>query len=338
MTERKMASIQEIVEIKPIEGADKICAYKINGWWVVDLVGNYVVGDLVVYVEIDSWVPTELAPFLSKGKEAREFDGIKGEKLRTIRLKGQYSQGLLLPVSKLPQTFDGLRVGEDVSDILGIVKYEAPINAQLAGLIRGNFPSFVRKTDQERIQNLSRSEFEDLQKLKFEVTEKCEGSSCTAYMNNGEFGVCSRNLDLKHSDENTFWVTAAAYDLESKLTTLGRNIAIQAELIGPGIQDNIYKLSKHELRVFDMFNIDTQEYLSSDERLSLIVSLGLVHSPIIAVDFDISKSTVDSLIAVADGLSEIGWTPKREGLVFKSMDGKHSFKCISNAYLIKQSN
>jgi RNA ligase (TIGR02306 family) len=166
---RKLASIKRIQEIKLIEGADLICAYRVDGWWIVDQKEKYSVGDLVVYCEIDSFLPHTLVPFLSRGKEPREFEGVKGERLRTIRLKGQISQGLLLPVSILNIVADecrsfvppdywenaaGIRVAHeedaDVTELLGILKYERPLPAQLAGQAKGNFPSFIPKTDEER--------------------------------------------------------------------------------------------------------------------------------------------------------------------------------------------
>lgn len=104
---RKLASIQRIEEIKDIENADAIQAYRVLGWWVVDRKGQHKVGDLVIYLEIDSWVPYELAPFLSKGQEPREYNGVKGERLRTIKLRGTTSQGLLL---KTEDCFDVLRI------------------------------------------------------------------------------------------------------------------------------------------------------------------------------------------------------------------------------------
>lgn len=98
---RKLATVRKIVEVKLIEGADFIIAYRVDNWWVVDTVGKYVVGDLVIYIEPDSWVPIDLAPFLSKGKEPREYNGVKGEKLRTIRLRGTWSQGILINLNDL---------------------------------------------------------------------------------------------------------------------------------------------------------------------------------------------------------------------------------------------
>lgn len=148
---RKLATIQKISEIKPIKDADRIVAYRVNGWWIVDQKDKYKVGDFVIYCEIDSWIPHEIAPFLSKGKEPQEFNGVKGEKLRTIRLKKQISQGLLLPLVLENFTIDVSEAeGTDLSEILNIQKWEKPVPPQLAGTMRGNFPSKIPKTDQER--------------------------------------------------------------------------------------------------------------------------------------------------------------------------------------------
>jgi RNA ligase (TIGR02306 family) len=233
---RKLASIRVIDSIGPIEGADAIEVATVGGWKVVVKKGEFAVGDLAVYLEIDSWVPTELAPFLSKGKEPREFEGIKGERLRTVKLRGQLSQGLLLPLEPTcanieSELFDGL----DVSFPLNIVKWEKPMNAQLAGMAKGNFPSLIPKTDQERVQNLTKEINNAIeQRLRFEVTEKLEGSSMTCYLIDGVFGVCSRNLDLKETEGNSFWSTARRDDIEGKMRAIDEhwNFAIQGELIG----------------------------------------------------------------------------------------------------------
>jgi hypothetical protein len=110
---RKLATVRKIDEIRPIAGADAIEAAVVGGWTVVVKRGEYTAGDLAVYLEIDSWVPTELASFLSKGGEPREFNGVRGERLRSIKLKGQISQGLLLPMSVLNWDTNSI----DVDDI-----------------------------------------------------------------------------------------------------------------------------------------------------------------------------------------------------------------------------
>ena len=164
---RKLASIRKIADIRPIPDADAIEVAVVDGWKVVVKKGEYSVGDLAVYLEIDAWVPHALAPFLSKGQEPREYNGVTGERLRTVKLRGQVSQGLLLPLRTVfaewtDENFqknileDEERVGDDLTEALGIQKWEAPISPQLAGQVRGVFPTgLIPKTDQERADALN---------------------------------------------------------------------------------------------------------------------------------------------------------------------------------------
>lgn len=336
---RKMATIRKIDAIGPIAGADAIEVATVGGWKVVVKKGEFIAGDLVVYCEIDSWIPTELAPFLSKGKEPREFEGITGERLRTIKLRGQISQGLILPIEPtcaniVSELFEGL----DVSFPLNIVKWEKPINAQLAGQVKGNFPTQIPKTDQERVQNLTK-EIEAAQGSVYEVTEKLEGSSMTCYQIQGEFGVCSRNLDLKRDGNNSLWQVAIQDEIENKMKAVDEfwDFAIQGELIGPGIQGNIYKLKAVEFRVFDVYNIQEGEYLNPAARVDLINRMGLKHVPVLESNFKLNID-VEGLLTKADGKSVMGdiTGPWREGLVFKNVDGGMTFKAISNKYLLDE--
>jgi RNA ligase (TIGR02306 family) len=333
---RKMATIRKIDALNPIDGADAIECASIGGWKVVVKKGEFSVGNLAVYCEIDSWIPTELAPFLSKGKEPREFEGIRGERLRTVKLRGQLSQGLLLNLDfAIPQT-NSFVEGDDVSETLGIVKWERPMNAQLAGLAKGNFPSLIPKTDQERAQNLVEEILAAAQAgTQFEITEKLEGSSMTVYLIDGEFGVCSRNLDLKETADNTFWQVARREQIEEKLRNNNYdNVAIQGELIGPGIQNNIYKLSQPEFRVFDVYNIHSGAYVDPAFRRAMIKSLGLLHVPFISVDKDLGVGSVEEILQWAEDMSILNSTVQREGIVFKEVCGGMSFKAISNKYLL----
>lgn len=335
---RKLATIRRIDSLTPIAGADAIECATVGGWKVVAQKGLYNVGDLAVYFEIDSWIPHNLAPFLSKGKEPREFEGVKGERLRTIRLRGQLSQGLLMPLHEVISSNDNLVEGDDVTEYLGIKKWEKPIPVQLAGVCKGNFPTQIPKTDQERVQNLSK-EINSAHKANqlFEVTEKLEGSSMTVYQIQGEFGVCSRNMDLKRDTKNTFWATAIAEGIEEKMKSIDPNwdFAIQGELVGPSIQGNIYKLDNPMFYVFDVYNIQTGEYLNPADRANLVKKLGLNHVPVLAWEKDLGTGQVDYLLEMADGKSVLGDT-LREGLVYKDMNGGMSFKAISNEYLINQ--
>lgn len=339
--ERVLATTRVIDQIDPIPGANAIDVATVGGWKVVVKKNQFNVGDLVVYLEIDSWVPKEVAPFLFKG---RKFNDIEGERLRTVKLRGQVSQGLILPLNVLPANYftdDDVEVNADVTDILGITKYEKALSANLAGVARGNFPSFIRKTDQERIQNLKRDLSRWLdpsldRRYVWEVTEKLDGCSMTVYWDEGQFGVCSRNLDLVETEGNAFWQTANSLDLRTKLNQYRRDIAIQGELVGPGIQGNKYKLNELTFFVFDMWDIREQQYLSATQREPLVTLFGLKHVPVLSNGFTIEPScTIDALITLADGDSVLTKGVRREGLVFKSITSDDSFKVISNAWLLK---
>ena len=326
---RKMATVRRIDTINPIPDADSIECAVIGGWKVVTKKGEYKPGDLAVYCEIDSWIPNELAPFLSKG-EPKEYNGIKGERLRTVRLRKQLSQGLLLPYSVVGTLWGE---GDDVSEFLNIQKWEAPVNPQLAGQVKGNFPDRIPKTDQERVQNLSK-ELEQYADQVFEVTEKLEGSSMTCYMIENEFGVCSRNLDLKRDENNTFWKVAIELDIEAKLRKARiANAAIQGELIGPGIQGNIYNLTQHTFRVFDIYDIEAGEYLLPETRKAVVEGLDIPHAPVLG--YIALQANMDYLLETAEGSSLLNDKQEREGLVYKAAQGQFSFKAISNKYLLK---
>lgn len=347
---RKMATIRKIDNLRSIPDADAIECAVIGGWTVVVKKGEFQSGDLAVYCEIDSWIPTELAPFLSKGKEPRVFNDVKGERLRTVKLRGQLSQGLLLPIEVAfpgsDREFWWSQVDIDVSERLGIQKWEAPIPAQLAGQVRGNFPTAIPKTDQERCQNLVKEIDAAIDAgLEFEITEKLEGSSCTMYLDpEGEFHVCSRNLDLKFDENNSFWKAAKKYDVEDALRSAGAlGYAVQGELIGPGIQKNIYQLTDFEFRVFDVYNAQEGRYLTPGERVVFVSNLGLSHVPVIrhrAKLFPMIRHRaklfpVQDLLQDAEGKSLLNHKQEREGIVFKEINGGMTFKAISNKYLLK---
>jgi RNA ligase (TIGR02306 family) len=330
-----MATVRKISELRPIEGADAIEAAVVGGWVVVVKKGEFKAGDLAVYLEIDSWVPNTLAPFLSKGSEPRMYNGVLGERLRTVKLRGQVSQGLLIPaMGTFPE-------GTDMTEALGVQKYEAPIPAQLAGDVEGPFPSFVPKTDQERIQNLT-EEFKAWQAtdMRWEITEKLDGSSMTVYFKDGKFGVCSRNWALKETEGNSLWAQARRYNLEDVLTREG-NFAVQGELIGEGIQGNPYKIRGQDFYVYDVFDINEQRYLSPAERVAFVERNGLKHVPVIAYSAEfydtLGIQSVEHILKFAEAKSKLNEGFEREGLVFKH-NGLVSFKAISNKFLLKTGN
>lgn len=146
---RKLATIRKISEIKPIEGADKIELAIIDGWQCVVKKNEFNVGDTCIYCEIDSFLPIKPEFEFLRTSSYKKMGDIEGFRLKTIRMKGQISQGLVLPISVLPE---GPYCNDlDVTEILGIKLYEAPVLAQLQGQMRGNFPHFISKTDEERV-------------------------------------------------------------------------------------------------------------------------------------------------------------------------------------------
>lgn len=351
---RKLASIKPITHIKPIPDADAIeCAIVDGGWPVVVKKGEYQVGDVAIYLEIDSWVPYELAPFLSRGQEPREYNGVKGERLRTVKLRGQVSQGLLLPFTAQFAIKLGAPagakftdyVGHDVTEVLGVQKWEPPIPAQLQGQVKGAFPHFVPKTDQERCQNLRAEIFEDHRGELYEVTVKLDGSSTTIYVKDGEVNVCSRNINLCETEGNSFWKVAREQNIVEPLLQLceecGEEYALQGELIGEGIQGNPEKLKGQKFYLFDIYSITEGRYLRRGERQTMLDNLRFLgadaeHVPILDARLDVTRTfyTVDDIVNFAEGPS-LNPQIQREGVVFKSLTSDFTFKAISNSYLLK---
>ena len=337
---RKLASIQRVLSVDPIPDADAIEVASILGWKCVVKKGEFSVGDPCVYIEVDSLLP-DIEQF--------EFMKPRGMRVRTVRLRGQVSQGLALPVYPLMSGFDGLLPeGTDVSDMLGIVKYEAPVPAQLSGVAKGSFPGFLQKTDEDRIQSFPDilTKYSD---TRCRMTEKLDGSSATYYLRDGEFGVCSRNLELERNSDNTFWRVAIENDIEQKLRSLGKNIAIQGELIGEGVQGNKYKIKGHRVYFFNVFDIDAGKPLDVIPADDLIDKMGLVSVPWLGDIERLGSHTVDTLIKKSDRPSVLGGLGVAEGIVIRSYGnvsetfvtgktvdrGRLSFKVINPEFLIK---
>lgn len=360
---RKLVSIKQIDSIQPIDGADAIEAAMIGGWAVVVKKGDFNPGDNVLYFEIDSILPRgnpdyDFLMARSSGTYTTD-DGStsEGHRLRTIKLRGQVSQGLILPLPKdfiitkdrgvhyvESDTLNATPIDEaDLSEYFGVKKYEKRLSANLAGVARGNFPSFIPKTDQERIQNLSKHFPKWVaDETIYEMTEKLDGTSCTVYKNShlldegkDALGVCSRNLDLKDTEGNVYWDAARKYDIHAILLRDGRNLAIQGEIIGEGIQGNQYRLTDRQFFVFDIYDIDSKEYFDGFERQEFCKINNLQHVPVVNSRYLFEVTSAVDAIPMADGPSALNGTP-REGLVFKSLHNPlDSFKIISNKWLMK---
>jgi len=369
---RELAYIQTIKALKPISGADKIECAEVLGWEVVVQRGQFNVGDKVIYVEIDS-ILADLPPF--------DFMRPRKWRVRTIKLKNQISQGIVFPLSVLTEVdpsfkISKLKVGDDVTEALKIVKYdpEAALDVEdeqvkkswlerkvsyykwkLFGfkpIKKGSFPSDVNKTNEERVQKMG-TELEKRVGEAVYISEKCEGTSATfvyrksgnwlakLFGQNGMFQVCSRNRIVFNSqtqrlgiESNHLMKVAERYNIREGLTKLNRNLAIQGEVIGSKIQGNIYKVPEFDLKVFLIFDIDTQTYLLYHEMVSICEELGLTTVPILG--FDTIKNDIKYYVELSKGKSAINPKVDREGVVIRSLTDNFSFKSINPEYLLKQ--
>jgi len=347
---RKLVTFRTVVEIRSIEGADLIELALLDGWQCVTKKGDFKEGDVGIYLEVDSFLKIRPEFEFLRANSYRKMGEEEGFRLRTVRLRGALSQGLLLPLSMFGLKGDE----EDPAAILGVKLYEPPIPAQLSGIAKGLFPSFIPKSDQERVQNLTgklwgtdtdadgaevTKELPAAKKRTYEVSEKLDGSSLTCYNYEDNFGVCSRNLELVEDAENSFWKIANKYNLKEKL--VGTNKAIQAEFVGEAVQANPYKLRGQDMYIFDVWDITKQVYLSPEERRVFLAEKvpELKTVPILARNYELPDD-LPSLLAYVQGTSVLNNKVAREGCVFKEegevTHTRFSFKGISNAYLLKQ--
>jgi RNA ligase (TIGR02306 family) len=325
---RQLASIQKIKKLEPIPGADAIVKATVLGWQLVVKKGEFNEGDLCVYVEIDALLPA---------KPAFEFMKPRNMRVRTIKLRGQISQGICFPLLILPAAV-GIEEGLDVTEVLEIEKYEPPIPASLSGIMKGNFPSYIPKTDETRVQVLQ----ELLNKFVGEtcyVTEKLDGTSVTYFVKDAVFGVCSRNLELIETTDNTLWKLSRELHIEEKLAALKGNYALQGEVIGEGVQGNKYKLKGQQVFFFSVFVIDAYRYLDYRDFIATIKNLGFNMVPVLENDFILINS-IEALVNKAIGKSVL-YNVEREGIVIRpiternDMNGRVSFKAINPEFLLK---
>jgi RNA ligase (TIGR02306 family) len=249
-----------------------------------------------------------------------------------------------MPLSILPQ--GEYEVGQDVTSIIGVEKYEPVVPAHLAGTVKGNFPSFLHKTDEPRLQSEPNVLVEAMNKgLVLVGTLKMDGTSFTAYRRDADFGVCSRNLDLKETEDNAHWKMARKLKLEEILRSEDRNLCVQGEMVGPGIQSNRLGLKEVELYLFNLFDIDTGKYLGYAELYAFAEKHGLKAVKCVSkLDFaaNLGLKDVGYLLNIANNLDYDNGTPA-EGIVWRPicetysevLKGRMSFKTISNRYLEK---
>ena len=253
-TKKNVATVQRIVNIRKHPNADTLSLGTVLGWQVVfnHEQNAYQDGDLLVYIEIDSVLP-----------EKPEFEFLRNKhfRVRPIRLRGEPSNGLCMPLNILPEKENGYEVGEDVTEVIGATHYEKPVPAELAGQVLGRLPGFIIKTDEDNLRSYPEA-LPELYGREYYITRKDDGTSGTFYVVDSHFGVCSRNLELKDSETNTFWKMARQYEIEKHIRNFfgGQKIAVQGEVVGPGINGNQLGLTQHELHLFAIQFIEERTY------------------------------------------------------------------------------
>lgn len=357
--ERALAHIEEINSIIPIEGKDRIVLATVLGWTVI-VQKDFKVGDKVVFVEIDSVFP-----------EKPEFEFLRSKKFRikTMKMAGVISQGIVFPLSILPE--GEYNIGDNVTEILDITQYEptmdkeeidtentkTPTKKYPKFLMRmawfrkfvlpkkqtKGFPCFISKTDETRIQN---APFYLNMDCKWIATEKVDGQSGSFTLqrvkgkhfwnkDTYDFAVCSRNLRKWKKDTSSFWSVAEKYNIEDVLYKLiGDNewVAIQGECVASNVQGNKYHVTEPDLYVFNL--IYPSGRVGSVEAKKIVNDLGLKFVPILSEDAQIQGMTVPEVLEYATGNSQL-YDTLREGIVFRSEDGKQSFKAVSPEFLLK---
>jgi RNA ligase (TIGR02306 family) len=308
----------------------------------------------VVYCEIDSLLPErpEFEFLRASSFKPAQVDEAGAEvlpagfRIRTVKLRGQVSQGICFPPSILPPDAPG-EEGADVTELLGIRKWEPPCSSGEVenARMRGPFPAFLTKTDEVRVQLLE-ALLERRRGETLHVTEKLDGTSFTAFVREEVFGVCSRNhwvdeTDLRHLHSRVARSTGLEEKLRAARERLGRDVAIQAELIGPGVQKNKYGLAALALRVFNVLDLDALRLLDRAEALALLDAVGL--EPVPQLGTIVLDHTVDQLVAFAEGVSVLNPKTQREGIVLRpaveepdaDVGGRFSFKVVNPKFLLK---
>lgn len=356
-TERRLASVREVKEIWPIEKADAIEVAVIDGWeCVVKKSDNFKVGDKVVYIEVDSIVP-----------EKPEFEFLRERKfrVRTIKLRGQVSQGLVLPISYLGE--GKFKLDQDVTKLMGITKYDPELQAELKVkapepkskvvkyLIKykwfrklrkkfvapayTRFPEWISKTNETRIQNLYRKfEYFRTSGEKFIATEKLDGQSGTFAMEKKHTYLFSRNLGVSKRGSSNYARVFKSHNIEDFLRSLKEHhkatrVFIQGEICGPGIQKNKYQLKELKYFVFNIF-VDGKRLSYKDTREELTrneVFLDMV--PVAAEDL-VFPETIKELVEMSKGQSQL-LPRRREGLVIRTKEYTFSFKVINPDFLLE---
>ena len=340
MAERKLATTARIVSITSIEGADAIETARVRGWDVVVGKGQYSPGDLVVFFEIDTALPLSNPAFTKFGERSKKTlpDGTEAHVLRTIKLRGQISQGLIMSIVELQLPDDvttilGNDEDVDLTDILNLQKWEPPVPGG-SSPAKGTFlTQYASKTDSERVQNINDRTWAEIQEREWIATEKVDGSSLTMIKDvDGNPRVCSRNWEV--SEGGVHFTTAhktGFFDL------MPNGMVVQGEIVGPGVQNNPLKLNETRLLIFDVWQdrkvipVEDWPEWAKPHAVPIYTELQL-------------PATQDEAVAQADKIkSLVNPAVQAEGIVWHTADGtevprlgRSTWKAINNSYLTKQ--
>lgn len=371
---RNLAHIEIIEKLELIPNADFLEKATILGWECVVKKDEFKVGDKCVYIETDSILPAiEYFDFMEK----RRY------RVKIIKLKKQVSQGLVIPLSDVEVIVKQLNknidqfgfepsIGVDLTKCLGIIKYDSQskeenlliTNKQSKNFIHKylmkyswyrklqvktdkGWPSWIQKTDEERIQNIPRT-LDRLANEAIYVTEKLDGQSASysfklfkkfKFFKEWKFYVCSRNICLRKPSNNSYWSIAKSLDIENKLRKYGKQITIQGEIIGPGIQKNKYNLNEYKFYVYNIHKIDSDTHCGCIEIQEICKTLGLDMVPIVFTGIlsDFAKN-ISEIVEKSAGNS-ILIKRQREGIVARRFDSSfehraESFKVINPTFLL----
>lgn len=335
---RKLASIQLIEKLEPIPDADKIECATVLGWNVVTKKGEFAPGDKCIYCEVDSVLPD--APEWSQFMRDRHF------RVKTIKLRGCLSQGLVFLCNILPGS-ELLPVDTEVTEQLGVVKYEPPLHhgGRHLGCSAGNFPAGISKTDELRLQSKLGLLRELSEAGSWYASVKVDGTSSTFCYEDGEFFACSRNYKKRDDAENVYWKMARKYNLAEVLKDQ-QHLVIQGEIAGPGIQGNKMQLPDDDLFVFDVYDKEERKYFGYKELMSFCEQHNLTHVPVLCESIDPpanTEYTKEGFLTLAEGKYP-NTQREQEGIVVRPfvstysriLQGRLSFKVISNRFLLKE--
>ena len=346
---RKLASLQRIWKIEPIEGADKIELAHVLGWQCVVNKGQFQPMDVGVYFEIDSFLPVRPEFEFMRTSSYKKTD-IMGEgfKLRTMRFHGQISQGLLLPLSSFPEIPADIELGADVTELLGVRKWEIEERATTSGTVIGNLPYDIPHTDETRVQE-NPELIQAFAGLEYYISTKMDGSSHSIGVDENGFHVTGHNYEYKDDGSSSFYELVKARKYQEKVESFVKEnglstLTIQGELCAPGIQQNRLRLTKPEWYVFTVR--ENGKRVGLKRMMEICEALGMEYVPIeeIGTDLPSKYPTVESLLDRADGEYPKGG--KKEGIVIRPTEPVYcplisaslSMKVVSNKYLLKNEN